>query len=483
MASTFVQLVTHLLNPQYVGVGIVSALLLASVVRFYNDPLRHIPGPLIARLTPCWLWYISWRGTESRAISALHKRYGPVVRIAPNEVDINDGAAIHQIYVKNGGLAKSPTYQNVNVDGFSTIFSAVDPAQRAMRVKAVAPMFAQQAVVKGKPTAMKIVNAMLEELSRRKAAANGGPVDVLNLFRALALDTASTYLFGESFNGLGQGRLEATAYVDDFTANFRFFHLPGWIYGQVSYWAAIYNDARVQVAASYNIVEEFAARVVDKSIAEEKGEPKTYQGRLLKAGTSREETIAQVKDVMYAGTDATGMVISVLCFYLGRCYDKYERVRKEVLENPDADAQSLPYLSGIVKESLRLSMVNPIRLPRVVSSGGLEVADLALPAGTRVGLGAYMLHHNPGVFPNPREFLPERWLEPSPNMMRDSFSFGAGSRQCIARNLASAEIWWTAEALIRSGVLEGLKSVQDKIETREWFNASVIDGKIELIWQ
>lgn len=162
---------------------------------------------------------------------------------------------------------------------------------------------------------------------------------------------------------------------------------------------------------------------------------------------------------------------------------RYDRARKEVLDNPDVDAQSLPYLSGVVKETLRLSMANPSRLPRVVSSTGLQVDGLpTLPAGTGVGLSAYMLHHNPYVFSNPREFLPERWLAPSPEMLRDSFYFGAGPRQCIARNLASAELLWLAEALIRSGVLNGSKPTEDKIEILEWFNSSVVSGKIELIW-
>ncbi|EWG51083.1 hypothetical protein FVEG_16741 [Fusarium verticillioides 7600] len=151
---------------------------------------------------------------------------------------------------------------------------------------------------------------------------------------------------------------------------------------------------------------------------------------------------------------------------------RYDRIYKEVIENTELDAQSLPYLTRVVKESLRLSMANPNRFPRSRLPN--------IPAGTSVGAGAFMLHHNPEVFPEPHQFMPERWLNPSQEMLRDSFYFGDGSRQCIARNLVSAGLWWAAEALIRSDVLRGAKVVRDKIEIVEWFNAKIVGEKIEL---
>lgn len=41
------------------------------------------------------------------------------------------------------------------------------------------------------------------------------------------------------------------------------------------------------------------------------------------------------------------------------------------------------------------------------------------------------IHENPDLFPNPREFSPERWLEPSSAKLRKYlFAFGRGSRIC-----------------------------------------------------
>lgn len=153
------------------------------------------------------------------------------------------------------------------------------------------------------------------------------------------------------------------------------------------------------------------------------------------------------------------------------------------MENPEADAQSLPYLSGVVKEGLRMSMANPTQLRRIVSPNGLQVPGLPfIPAGTSVGLSPYTLHFNPEVFPNPHDFEPERWAEPTEKMLRDSIPFGLGPRQCIARTLATAELYWGTQEMVKRDVLKGARPAKKEIEILEWFNSKVKDEKVELIW-
>lgn len=175
--------------------------------------------------------------------------------------------------------------------------------------------------------------------------------------------------------------------------------------------------------------------------------------------------------------------LSDLASLLMNTYPRYEKLRQEVQENPGVDPTSLSYLSGVVKESLRLSMATPTRLPRIVPHGGWDACGVPIPAGTNVGIGSYSLHLNPEVFPSPHEFLPERWLDTKSEMLRDSFAFGSGPRQCIARNLATQWLYWITEALVRSGVLDGARPFRDRLEVQEWFNSRVVGGKIELIWQ
>lgn len=136
----------------------------------------------------------------------------------------------------------------------------------------------------------------------------------------------------------------------------------------------------------------------------------------------------------------------------------------------------------MIKEGLRVALANPTRLPRVVGSTGLTVDSKSIPPGSIVGVSAHSLLFNRSVFPNPHKFEPERWLDPSPEMVKGSVMFGVGERQCIGRNLATAELFWAVDAMVRKDVLRGARTVRPRIEIVEWFNSKVKGGKVELVW-
>lgn len=53
------------------------------------DPLRSIPGPFLARFTRLWYFLEVYRGAFELTNVELHRRYGPVVRIAPREYSVS----------------------------------------------------------------------------------------------------------------------------------------------------------------------------------------------------------------------------------------------------------------------------------------------------------------------------------------------------------------------------------------------------------
>jgi len=128
-------------------------------------------------------------------------------------------------------------------------------------------------------------------------------------------------------------------------------------------------------------------------------------------------------------------------------------------------------------------MANPSRLPRRVPSGGWTHLGFYFPANTNVGVAPYEFHLNPKVFPEPNSFAPDRWLNPTDEMLRDWIPFGFGTRQCLARNLATVELYMAVQRLVEADVLRGAKAVSDKIEIKEWFNSKVKGETIELVWE
>lgn len=72
----------------------------------YATPLRDVPGPWLAKFTRLWLLQ-AIRSREYQKINLqLHQKYGPIVRLAPNEYSIDDPEAAQIIYRTKHQLVK-----------------------------------------------------------------------------------------------------------------------------------------------------------------------------------------------------------------------------------------------------------------------------------------------------------------------------------------------------------------------------------------
>ena len=76
------------------------------IVDFIRDPLRDIPGPLLARFTRLWYFIEIYKGRFEITNVELHKEYGPIVRIAPGEYSIDDVDAAKTIYGHGNAFVK-----------------------------------------------------------------------------------------------------------------------------------------------------------------------------------------------------------------------------------------------------------------------------------------------------------------------------------------------------------------------------------------
>ena len=80
-----------------------------TVLRATLDPLRHVPGPLITRFTRLWyVWHV-YRGRVHYTNIDLHKKYGPIVRLAPRFYSIDDVEAAKAIYGSGTRFVKVKT--------------------------------------------------------------------------------------------------------------------------------------------------------------------------------------------------------------------------------------------------------------------------------------------------------------------------------------------------------------------------------------
>jgi hypothetical protein len=74
-------------------------------------PLAELPGPFHTKLTDAWLKYKEFSGSRRHFVHDLHKKYGSVVRLGPNEVSFASAEAVKEIYISSGsGYDKTEFY-------------------------------------------------------------------------------------------------------------------------------------------------------------------------------------------------------------------------------------------------------------------------------------------------------------------------------------------------------------------------------------
>ena len=75
------------------------------------------------------------------------------------------------------------------------------------------------------------------------------------------------------------------------------------------------------------------------------------------------------------------------------------------------------------------------RLPRISPDQPIQYKNYSIPAGIPVGMSNYLMHTDPGAFPDPFTFRPERWMHGNATaaMQRNYVPFAWGSRNCLGQ--------------------------------------------------
>lgn len=120
------------------------------------------------------------------------------------------------------------------------------------------------------------------------------------------------------------------------------------------------------------------------------------------------------------------------------------------------DLPQMPVLRAIVKEVLRWRQPTPLGVPHITTED--DVYDgYFIPKGAMVFANHFLISREPTKYPDPNEFRPERWLEPSwptykeplteyPNL-RGDVGFGYGNRSCTGVDLVQTELYTLFGAL------------------------------------
>jgi cytochrome P450 family 110 len=146
--------------------------------------------------------------------------------------------------------------------------------------------------------------------------------------------------------------------------------------------------------------------------------------------------------LMVAGHETTATAMSWSLYWIHRLPEVKEKLLQELDslgESPEPMAIArLPYLTAVCNETLRISPVAMLTFPRVVQEP-VELMGYKLEAGTIIVGCIYLTHQREDIYPEPKQFKPERFLERQFSPY-EFLPFGGGVRRCIGEVLAQFEM-------------------------------------------
>ncbi|KGO57006.1 Cytochrome P450 [Penicillium expansum] len=471
------------------GLFIISALCIYKFFLYplFFSPLASIPNAnWLSAITPIWMQWKRFQGEEVSTFQNAFMTKGSIVRVAPNEIAVNNMDAIRVVhgYAQNN-CTKTSWYSVFMHNGARNCFSSLGP-DHSMRRHRISSVYTKP-YVQASPHVRTLLSRLLKTRllpALEEHARAGTALDVLPVNFAFSLDFVSSFIFGLS---------RSTNFLQNIEARDRWLESYATVYsGGPLFWLQEYPDV---VAATrklgispvpkkyFNAVNRFDSWIIslvdatevallhsNKSKFEPGEFPEMYHqlrsgivggsenSSDIPSSTQRLELASECLDHLVATRDTFGIVFSFVLLYLSRHPKAQERLREELqtmktafhfsggteTSIPSAKSlESLPYLNAVLKESIRLRGNVPTSNPRITPASTLTKLGPYenIPPGVRVSAFAWCLHRKEEVFPDAEAWIPDRWLDDNQQFApgeqeRWFWAFGTGSRRCLGQNLA-----------------------------------------------
>ncbi|KAI0805331.1 cytochrome P450 [Xylaria sp. FL0064] len=456
------------------------------IYRVAFDPLRHFPGPFVARFTNAYAGYHAMRRRLHLQTFADLQRYGPVYRQGPNRLVFNTVEALHDIYL-HPRVVKSRLYRYSSLEGQQNLLSTLDRQRRRQKRKVYGRLLSERALHAFEPKMHAETTVFLRQL--RAAAGTADPVNMTPLCERFATDVSGLLAFGHA--------LETQTKKEN-----RF--LPRAIMGRLALasifvaWPmlstiGILKFVRWWKKATFDAFRALLMRIISTRVALPRDAKHDFYSiastdALYNSGggsSDGQQQSATPEDTLTLWGEATFLVpaggmttagtLAAVFFYLSRHPAAYARLAAEI-RTTFADAKAIQgghllsgcaYLRAVIDESLRLSVPttsmpwreegeeeeavhgkSPVAEPLVIDNH-------VVPRGTMVTISTYCIMHNPAYFEDPFDFRPERWLTNNKeeeevetrwgnndreNLLRRAFvPFGLGEAMCLGKAMAYLE--------------------------------------------
>ena len=158
-------------------------------------------------------------------------------------------------------------------------------------------------------------------------------------------------------------------------------------------------------------------------------------------GLSNIELKDQMMTLLVAGHETTATALSWALYWVHKLPEVKQKLLAELDSCDDSDPLAisrLPYLTAVCNETLRIYPVAFIAFLRFAKSP-ITVMGHQFNPEEMLAPTIYLTHHRPDLYPEPKQFKPERFLERQ-HSTYEFLPFGGGNRRCIGYALALLEM-------------------------------------------
>lgn len=353
--------------------------------RLYWHPLAKFPGPRLAAATSAYEIYydVLKRGQFIWELERLHKQYGPIVRINPHELHIKDPDYYDTIYSGAGQKRDKYDRWTMMAGAPGSAFSAAPHDLHRVRRAALNSFFAKRSVVRLEPRIADKVDTLCTRLA--DASRTGSVLELNVVFMALTMDVITEYCYGKSYNYLLEPdfKREWKETLEKLFEDAAFRRTVPWMTYMMqripqSYILKLVPNLESLITWEKEIYAEVKAIVSRGKGSSTDQEPESIfkelrDTELLPQSEKSVQRLADEGQVLIgAGAETTAKTLAYTAFYvldtpgvLATLRNELNSLHKDPNSLTWTELEGLPYLTGVVKEGLRLSYGITTRLPRV----------------------------------------------------------------------------------------------------------------------
>ncbi|CAJ2514334.1 Uu.00g024530.m01.CDS01 [Anthostomella pinea] len=432
------------------------------IYRVYFSPLSNIPGPKLAALTYLYEGYYEvWLGGKYfLKVAELHKQYGPIVRITPEEVHFADPEFLDALYPAGRRKTEKPSWFALLTGTPYSIVSTTHHELHRQRRNALSSFFSAASIHRFEHIMRQHLAKLLSRLD--ESARTNSIVKIHEVFKAAASDIITMYAFDNSFDFLdmpdyGQSYFEST---NNFFLLTHVCVILPWLY------PLIQNSPGWLLRSLFPGLSEVRDRQtwwldqvhsIRKSPDLQRVKHTIFGGILTSKLPDEEKSDARLASeaqlVVFAGEGTTAWGLNAALYELLAHPDELRKLKAE-LSGVDVGEDGIPalsqvegllYLGAVIQEALRVHPGVLTRQMRVSPDVPVTYVDSAkgktyvVPPGAVTSMSPHITHRDPDAFEDPYEFRPQRWID-NPKLARYFHGFARGSRNCVGMTLARREM-------------------------------------------